>query len=291
MYKIVFIICAALLLSCEKNVDIKLNDVPDAFVVDATIENDQPPVVFLTKSFSFFSRIDAALLANAFVHDAEIIVSNGNLSHRLKEYAFPLAPGYRAWYYSIDSSALNTAFNGEFGKSYQLSILTRGKEFTASTQIPILATYPDSVFFKPAPFNPDTNKRVMFIKATDPAGLGNYIRYFTKRNSGVFLPGENSVYDDQVIDGITYEVQLPQGIDKNNPPDPDDNFYSRGDTVTLKFCNIDQASYRFWNTWEFAYQSIGNPFAQPGSVIGNVSNGALGVFCGYAAWYRTVIAD
>ena len=105
------------------------------------------------------------------------------------------------------------------------------------------------------------------------------------------MPGENSVYDDQVIDGITYNVQLPQGVDKNNPPPRDDNFYNRGDTVTLKFCNIDRASFKFWSTWEFAFQSIGNPFAQPNTVIGNINNGALGVFCGYASRYITVIAD
>ena len=51
-----------------------------------------------------------------------------------------------------------------------------------------------------------------------------------------------------------------------------------GDTVTFKFCNIDKATYTFWSSWEFAYQSIGNPFAQPNKVVGNISNGALGAF-------------
>jgi hypothetical protein len=138
--------------------------------------------------------------------------------------------------------------------------------------------------------NPDTNARVLFIRTTDPAGRGNYVRYFTKNGSDPFLPGENSVYDDQVIDGTTYEVQLPGGIDRNDPPRSDENFFHRGDTVTLKFCNIDRPTYIFWSSWEFAYQGIGNPFAQPNKVIGNISNGALGAFCGYAAWYRTVVA-
>ncbi|MEO6537303.1 MAG: DUF4249 domain-containing protein, partial [Ferruginibacter sp.] len=61
-------------------------------------------------------------------------------------------------------------------------------------------------------------------------------------------------------------------------------------TVTLKFCNIQKPVYLFWSTWEFAYQSIGNPFAQPNKVLGNISNGALGSFSGYAAFYRTIIA-
>jgi len=119
--------------------------------------------------------------------------------------------------------------------------------------------------------------------------LGNFYRYLTKVNNGLFLPGENSVFNDQVIDGSTYDVQFPQGINRNDPPKADSNFYNRGDTVTFKYCNIDKSTYTFWNTWEFAYQSIGNPFSQPNKVLGNLTNGALGAFCGYAAWYGTVI--
>ncbi len=291
MYKAFLFLLVLGLMSCEKNINFKLQETPDALVVDAQIESGKTPVVILTKSFSFFGNFDPAIIANAFVRNAAVYMSNGLVTHRLKEYTISLAPGFNAYYYGIDSSSLTTAFTGEYNTNYQLRIVAEGKEYNATTSIPSLAVVPDSIYFKPAPFNEDTNKRVMFIKATDPVGLGNYIRYFTKINNEPFLPGENSVYDDQVIDGITYNVQLPQGIDKNNPPARDDNFYLRGDTVTLKFCNIDRASYKFWSTWEFAFQSVGNPFAQPNTVLGNISNGALGVFCGYASVYRTIIAD
>ena len=136
-----------------------------------------------------------------------------------------------------------------------------------------------------------SNKRTMMVMAQDPPGLGNFVRYFTKTNSQPFFPGQNSVYTDEVIDGTAYDVAFPQGVDKNDPPDLDSNFYNRGDTVTFKFCNIDKPTYTFWSSWEFAYQSIGNPFSQPNKVIGNISNGALGVFSGYAAWYRTLIVN
>jgi hypothetical protein len=127
-------------------------------------------------------------------------------------------------------------------------------------------------------------------RASDPPGLGNYIRYFTKKNKGAFLPGPTSVYDDAIIDGTTYEIQVDPGIDRNNLISSDSNFFRRGDTITLKLCNIDKPTYTFWSTWEFAQQSIGNPFSQPNKVIGNISNGALGAFCGYAVWYKTIIA-
>jgi len=130
----------------------------------------------------------------------------------------------------------------------------------------------------------------LMARVTDPPGLGNYVRYFTKKNSGIFLPGFNSVFNDEVVENTTYQGQVDPGVDRNNPPERGENFFVKGDTVTFKLSNIDKATYKFWNTWEFEQQSIGNPFSQPGKVIGNISNGALGAFCGYANWFGTLIA-
>lgn len=279
------------LFSCEKNIDFNLKETANVLVVDAEIENGKAPTVVLTKSLSFFSEIGPSIFDSLFVHNAQVFISNGVLTHRLKEYSYSLIPGYAAFVYSIDSASLATAFTGEFNTSYNLKIISEGQEYNSSVSIPGLNTVPDSFYFKVAPQNPDTNKRILILKATDPPGLGNCVRYFTKTNRASFLPGANSVFDDQVIDGTTYEVQLPGGIDRNDPPKADSNFFQKGDTVTLKFCNIDRSSFSFWSTWEFAYQSIGNPFSQPNKVIGNISNGALGAFCGYASWYGTKVAQ
>ena len=286
-----FVLGALLFWSCEKDINFDLKESPNVLVVDGEIENGKPPVVTLTKSLSFFSEVNPQLLENAFVHNASIYISNGTLVHLMKEYSYPLGGGYTAFRYGIDSNSMQTAFEGELNTGYSLTILVDGEKYEASVRIPALATFPDSVYFKQAPFIPDTNKRSMFVKVHDPLGLGNYVRYFTKKNSEPFLPGQASVYSDEVIDGTTYDVSFPQGVDKNDPVKADSNFYNRGDTVTLKFCNIDKSTYTFWSTWEFAYQSIGNPFSQPNKVKGNISNGALGAFCGYAAWYRRKIVD
>lgn len=277
------------LISCEKNIDFKLVESQPALTVDAQIESGKAPIVVLTRSFSYFEKIDASLLTNSFVRNADVYISNGTRTQKLKEYVIPLSPGLLAYYYSIDSSLLSASFGGELNKKYQLRILAEGKEYLSETTIPANVNFPDSLWFKQAPQNPDSTKRVLYMKATDPAGRGNYVRYFTKKNSEPFLPAEN-VFDDQIIDGSTYQIQLPIGINRNNPVAKDSNFCKRGDTLTLKYCAIDKASYTFWNTWEFAYQSIGNPFAQPNKVVGNIGNGALGIFIGYAAGYKTIIA-
>lgn len=275
--------------SCERDITFKLNDVTPKLVVEATIENGQPPVVYLSTSFDYFSTISPDLLTNSFVHNTNVYISNGTLTHQLKEYTVTVQPGINFYYYSIDSSNLATAFLGETDHNYSLRIEWQGDEYTAQTRIPVPNRRIDSLFWKPAPPGNEPGKVSLMIKAYDQPGYGDYIRYFTKRNSEPFYPGLVSVYDDQVIDGSSYEVQVERGVERtgNNPEGY--TYFNKGDTVTLKLCNIDKATYDFWRTMEFAYSSVGNPFSSPTKVISNMSTGALGYFGGYAAQYRTII--
>lgn len=292
MYKLIVTVSIIFLLTgCEKNIDFDLNDSEPVLAVDANIENGLPPVVVLTNSLEYFNRIDTSILNTMFVHDADVYISNGILTHKLKEYPVPLpTSGITLYKYSIDSADLLTAFTGQLNTSYSLRIVASGKEYNATTTIPAIAKKPDSLWWKKAPFQEeDTTKVVLMTKSTDPPGLGNYVRYFTKKNSEPFYPGLNSVFDDQVIDGTSYELEVQPGVDRNFPGSLDDNFFHRGDTITLRLCNIDRAAYNFWNTWEFSAQSIGNPFASPNKILGNISNGALGAFYGYGAFYKTII--
>jgi hypothetical protein len=281
--------CSVLLLSCEKAIRFNLNDASPKLVVEATIENNQPPVVILSKSLNYFDNISPALLAGSFVHNAAVYVSNGLLTHKLKEYSLPFAGGYTLYYYSIDSSSPATVFTGELNRQYSLRILTDGNEYRAVTTIPAITRRIDSLFWKKAPGNSDSNKVALMIRATDRPGYGDYIRYFTKRNSEPFYPALNSVYDDQIIDGTTYEIEVERGVDRSRSLPSDYVFFEKGDTITLKLCQIDKATYDFWRTMEFSYASIGNPFSSPTKVLGNISNGALGYFGGYACQFRTLI--
>lgn len=275
---------------CEKTINFNLKQKAPVLVVDASIENNLPPNVILSNSLNYFDNIDTVLLNNLFVHNADVYMSNGTVTHKLKEYAVPIpTSGVTLYRYSIDSADLTTAFLGQLNTTYSLKIVIQGKEYNASTTIPLIAKKPDSLWWKKAPLQEDTTRVILMVKATDPPGLGNYVRYFTKRNQEPFYPGLNSVFDDQVIDGTTYELEVQPGVDRNFPGSIEDNFFNRGDTITMKLCNIDRPAYNFWNTWEFTSQSIGNPFAAPGKIIGNISNGALGAFYGYGAFYRTLI--
>jgi hypothetical protein len=288
-YIFLLIIITFTLTSCEKGVTFDLEESSPKIVVEATIETNRPPFVILSKSMNFFDQITPDILANSFVRNAAVYVSNGTVTHKLKEYTVPLATGYSFHFYSIDSADLSTAFVGQTNTQYSLKIVAEGNEYTAVTKIPTITRRLDSVFWKDAPGSNDTNKVALMVRATDQAGFGDYIRYFTKRNNEPFYPAFNSVYDDQIIDGTSYEVEVERGVDRTQDLPDDYTLFEKGDTVTLKLCQIDKDTFDFWRTMEFSYASIGNPFASPTKVLSNISNGALGYFGGYAPQFRTII--
>ncbi|MFN3794881.1 MAG: DUF4249 domain-containing protein [Chitinophagaceae bacterium] len=276
--------------ACEKQVDFAPEDVTPKLVVDGEIENGRPPIISITRSLGYFSNVNPNIASSQFVRNAIVRISDGTRTHQLKEYTQQVSPTITLYYYSNDPANPTTAILGAFGKQYQLEIIIGSERYTASTTIPLLTKTLDSIWWKKAPNNPDSTKVVVMSTVTDPPGLGNYIRYFTQRNREPYFPGANSVFDDQIVDGRTYEVQIDRGVNRNVETAFEDyGFFNRGDTVTVKLCNIDKPTYDFWRTWEFSFQSIGNPFSAPTKVLGNISNNALGAFCGYAAQYKTVV--
>ena len=285
---VLLLVVLNIITACERTIDFDLDEPDPKLVVEATIENDRPPLVILSRSLNYFSTIDPQLLATSFVHDAEVFVSNGLKTHKLKEYSYNVN-NYILYYYSIDSANLSSAFVGELNKSYSLRIVSQGQEYTSTTSVLGITKRVDSVWWKPAPATDDTSKVIALVKATDPPGFGDYVRYFTKRNKEPFYPAFNSVFDDLIIDGTTYELQIDPGVNRNAERKEEEHFFNKGDTVTFKLANINKTTFDFWRTMEYSYASIGNPFATPVKVLGNISNGALGYFGGYASQYHTLV--
>jgi len=179
---------------------------------------------------------------------------------------------------------------GELDHDYSLRILWKGQEYTATTTIPPVRKTIDSLYSVEAPPTIDSTKRALLTQVTDFPGLGDYVRYYTKVNDEPFLPGLNSVFDDQIIDGTSYELEVIKAVPRDGLERNEEDFYfDIGDTVTLKISGIDKQTYDFWRTMEFSYASVGNPFSSPTKVLSNINGGALGYFGGYAVQTRTVV--
>ena len=57
-FRFVWIVLIGIILAgCEKKVDFKLQDAEPKLVVDASIENGQPPQVTLTRSLDYFFNL------------------------------------------------------------------------------------------------------------------------------------------------------------------------------------------------------------------------------------------
>ena len=287
--RIICVLIGFLFVSCERDIEFTLLKTEPKLVVEATIENGQPPLVILSKSLPFFDTLRPSQLATSLITDATVTISHNGVLYPLKGYRSTMAGQPLGYYYTVDSTQPALFLRGSLQQRYGLTIRWQGRTYQAQTTIPDLTRRIDSVFWRPAPPDNPPGKVALYVRATDRPGFGDYIRYYTQQNNGPFLPGLNSVYDDQVIDGTSYEVQVERGIIRDGQPEEGYNFFNRGDTVTLKLCNIDKATYDFWRTVEFNYSSIGNPFSSPTKVLSNVSGNALGYFGGYAAQFRTVI--
>jgi len=281
-----FSICL-LFASCEKEVHINLATSPSQVVVQGAIESGVPPYVFLTSTVGFFSKIDLATLENSFLHGAVITVSDGSKTITLHEYAFDTGKtGAKFYIYSVDTIPGAPNFMiGETGKSYSLSITYNGKTYTSITKVPQPKGI-DSMWFGVPIFTssktPDSAKQ-LFVNYTDPDTLGNYVRYFTAINSQQYYAVDQ--FNDEVVNGKPLtQIPLTAGFDDAQDVNVDSlRYFYKGDTVYLKWSEIDKATYDFWNSYSYARNATGNPFASPINLKTNISNGALGIWGGYGS--------
>jgi hypothetical protein len=288
------LLIVVLLASCEKEVKVNLKTGEPNLVVEGTIESGQPPYLFLTKSIGYFATIDYNTLQNSFVHNAKVTVSDGNKTVTLHEYTIDTGGnGNKLSFYTVNLA--DTNFKGEYDKYYKLHIEVDGKVYESTTKIPnptqidsIKTVQPDP------PFNSEKNPtaRQIRISFKEPDTAGNFVRYFTKRNSEPYYAGLNSVYPDEVINGIYFNTTLSLGAPRSVKYSRDSTGVGYpGDTVTLKWCSIDKATYDFWSTYEYSLGTLGNPFSTPIHVKSNINNNALGIWAGYGAVYKTLILE
>ncbi len=278
--------------SCEKEVDLQINPGEQKLVVNASIrrsidaktgvETGEFPLVILTKSINFFGNLDSAALADFFVHDAQVTLSNGSKTISLKEYQIsgtgvPGAPDVAYFYSLIDTSAPNL-MQGEFNTNYELRIEWQGQTYTSTSTI--YPPVPIDSFWTQDANVPGTDTVFTELRArfTDPPLKGQ--NYHTMVNS--YYPNNiEASFDDYFNDEVTNGVGFNFTIGSANADAQSNERYGYwlpGDSLTLEWSSIDYAAYQFFNTKNFSGNSIGNPFATPVNVIGNISNGALGAF-------------
>jgi len=286
MKKIAAILLPVLLfISCEKEISVDLPQVEQKIVVDGGIFVGQSAVVSLTWSAGYFDPIDSASIANYVISSALVTVNDGTTIDTLQftvDLNRPIPFVFRG----------NNVI-GQAGRTYVLTVVADGKTVTSTTTIPTAVPL-DSVWFKPE--IPGDTLGFAWAYLSEPAGVGNGYRWYTKRlnKDATFLAPFGSTFDDTFVDGKSFEFAYSRPS-VNGSTAPDDNnqergYFKTGDTIVVQFCSIGFHEADFFRTFEIEVSNNGNPFAAPGVIESNVEGG-FGVFCGYNPTYDTIICQ
>lgn len=280
-YLFLFTVTAFLfLMSCQKDINIKLPEYHEKIVVEASIETGQPATVLLSTTAPFFGSNNLSNPSQFFISGAFVTVTDGSTIDTLKE----LLPG--TGYFYTGSKVI-----GHVGGNYLLTIKYNDKTYTSLTSI--LNPVPlDSIYFK----GEKDSLGFVWGHLSEPAGAGNNYRWFAKRykKDQFYAAPFNSAFDDKFIDGKSIDFSYERPPQPNNQQaydnEPDAGYYKLGDTVIVKFCTIGSSEYMFWRSYYSNKSSNGNPFAAASNIQSTISGGeAIGAFCGYSPSFDTLI--
>jgi hypothetical protein len=265
-------------------VNVKLPEYKSKLIIESWIEPGQPAQALISTSAPYFGDFDFSNPTVIFVKGAFVTVTDGSITDTLKE----VLPG-QGFYYSGDNLV------GQIGKTYTITVRHSGKEYSAQTSLrnPVKL---DSLFFK---WEKDS-LGFIWQHFKEPAGLGNYYRWQSKRlnvkyGDQFFAGPLFSVFDDKFIDGKEFDFSYdrgPQPYDVQKwRDDPNRNYYRVGDTVAVKFSHIGKAEYDFWNTYYQNKASNSNPFSAPVNIKSMFGNNqeVIGCFVGYSFTLDTII--
>ncbi len=301
--------------SCTKNIDIEIPASERKIAVEGNIELNQPPIVLLTNSQAFFDNINLNNISAYFVNNAKMTVFTATDTVELVEFCLNDLPaseeqkkqllqnfGFKAdsalpipniCIYSIPDLigcilGGGCSMLGKEETRYDLRIETEDKVLTSFTTIP-KAIGIDSLSLRPRPNAPPDDKfMAVYNNLSVPGNFGNFVRYWTKRNNEPFYtPGTGSVWDDKLFVGLSIALPVERGYPRGSNIKPEEySYFEKGDTVTMKWANIDSRTFDFYFTLE--NDGGGSPFANPVVVKSNI-NGGLGVWAGYASQFYTIV--
>ena len=247
--------------------------------VDGRVEEGEFPFVSLTGSTDYVSVIDSSSYFDVVLTKAKVTVWTDDekevlILFRDNNYFPPHF--YRA-----------NKMRGKAGKTYHLEIILNGDTITSQTTIPSSVSLQTIWFGRD---KEDTSKGFVWIGFNDPVDQTNYYRTFTKiyGQQSQYYATHLSVLKDESINGKYMEFPLYKGILTNTDKKIDFRF-PIGDTIDVKFCTIDKASYDFWSGYEREMLNAGNPFGAEGQNLKSNIKGGIGIWCGYGvSQYRVV---
>lgn len=265
--------------ACTKVYDIKADSTKPLLVVEAEVNNFQPPYyVRLTESVDWKVRTgdsnasDNADIATPVISARVIISDNISVVDTLEYIGYREDKNSNGWY-------VTNKIYGEEGVTYSLKIEYGGTEYKSTSTIPY-SVQVDSVGFITRTFGKD-NVRVDIPRLyfREPAYTKNYYRMYYTVNG--YNSSNNmltyTIADDMYLNAYVNGIEIDNGqkyINKENYMPIDEGAY-----VMVYLESINRETYIFYKGIIDQFNADGGGFSSiPATPPSNISNGALGLF-------------
>lgn len=264
-YWSLLLVIAVAFTSCEKVIDINLNDAEKKYVIEGVVTDEAGSAKVLvsqTKNFNDNNEFAGVAGATVTIEDGD-----GN-STVLDE--------------TSDGVYEATDLTGVSGKTYTLTVETNGNTFTSTATMPAKVNM-DSLYITEDYLFGETRKTAN-VQYQDPQGLGESYRFIQYVN-GV---KEKRIFirNDDYTDGNESLVKL------RSPGDDDDEDEMKpGDNITVQMMCIDAAVYKYWYSFLTGGASGDSNSASPANPVTNIKGGALGYFSAHTLQSKTVVVQ
>lgn len=260
---IIALLSAIVFSSCEKVIDIDLNNAEKKYVIEGIITDLTGSKVMISQTKDFDEDNNFPGVSGAVVS----ITENGGATTILPE----TSPGvYEA-----------PSLTATVGKTYSLSVNIAGELFSATCKMPQKINL-DSIYVTDELVFGGTEK-IVNTDFFDPPGLGNSYRFFQTVN------GKKEeiiiIRNDEYSDNRKVTTQLFYFDDDE---DSDSTKIKSGDDIEVELQCIDPVMYKYWySLYRSALGTSGQ--ATPSNPVTNMQGGALGYFSTHTTQTKSMI--
>lgn len=273
--RIFFLWIAGLFLSCTR-VTLPVSD--QQIVIEGWIEDGDYPVVMVTTTVPVSEEIhDISELQEYIVRWGKVTISDGTENVVLF--------GKRDDRYFPPYIYTTSRMKGKVGNTYTITVEYSGKTVTASTTIPAPSRLENVKVVRSS-----DNDELVSITARIPDDPieKNYYKTFVKvfGKDSTYLPSFMGLIDDAVLDGQKNEISVNNSL--SNLFESRIPQFHKSDTVTIRFCTMDEDSFMYWSDFDDVASLSRNPFFPVTSKIRSNIQGGLGYWAGYGTTFHTV---
>jgi hypothetical protein len=246
---------------------------PSALVVEGWIENDGFPMVILTKTFPITTDFqNPKNLEQYVIKWAKVTVSDGEnsvvLTGRYDKTYFPPYVYTTSW------------LKGEVGKTYYLTVEYQDFYAQAKTTIPAPPVI-DEYRVEKIAGSPNEQYQIIACFRDNP-NEKNYYQFFTKigLESNQYIASDlGSIDDSHIRESNEFPVYRSRTYDTENYI----SSFTKGEVVAVKFAQVDETSYHFWDAYTKSLSLNTNMFLSTTSSLPSNITGGKGYWCGYGA--------